>query len=488
MPTSIRASVTCLLAATACWSGVRPAWSAPGDPSISAVRQSTDISPGVVLPNGSGPLPSATSTSGVGPAAASGAELAKVGVYFNLFDVAQYQAVTAGGIDHGSFFTNWAVLETDLDLARLLDISGGAIHFAANDVAGQGRAYQFTGAYWSTLNNWALRDGMQLRELTWDQHLLDDRLLLLAGRFNATADSFDRSELYCQFATFLCSTPRMFLVDTAGPTFENSSWMGRVAYHFTKLSYVKVAVFEEEPWLRTNNHNGWPGPDWGLNQSAGALIPFEFGYKSSFRKDRYPREYVIGGTYDSIAYADPLYNTAQQAKVTHGGAPQMHSGRSTIYLQAQQMIWRPTFAADRGMILFGAANLLTSGYGVMRDSYTVGIFDWGPFRQRTEDLVAVACEVNLFNHRTVAASDLLAAKSGVPSNMSGNETELEAIYGAHLARGVTLSPYIEYVWHPDQLTSLPLRRDLDHAVQVGAMLRVSLNEMLGLPTLARVQY
>lgn len=413
---------------------------------------------------------------------------ANSGFYVNLFDVSELSAVTAGGLQHDPIFGNWAYLGADLDLQRMVEIGGATIHFVANEVAGQGRQALLTGSTWATLNNWASRDGMELRELTWDQHFLNDRLLLLAGRFNPTSDGFEGSPFFCQFATFMCATPRMFLADASAPTFQASTWMARFVYRLSGPLYVKAAVFEEEPFLAANNHGGWPGPDWGLNQSQGEMIPWEIGYNSEYTSDPYPRKYVLGGTYDSIDYADYYYNT-EGRPLADGGKAQMHSGRSTIYLQGQQLVWKPAGATGiNGLNIWATANYLTSGYGVMRASYTAGLFDYGPLPGRPLDTLGISMEENQFNHRVVEGADLRAAVHHDPASMSGNETMMEVVYGLHVYSGITFSPYLEYVWHPDQLGLTLPKPGLETAVQVGFMLRLNFNQMLGMPLLGRLQH
>ena len=480
---------------------------AKADPSQGSASGSPPVSPNTAgpkdtpatMPGQNAPLVAAPTQTGitqaVNPGPPPGNAIARFmdkasqdGIYVNLFDVSQLQEVTAGGLQHQVFLTNWAYLGLDLDLQRIAGVSGATIHIVGNDVAGQGRQASFTGSTWATLNNWAARGGMELREFTWDQHFFDDRLLLLAGRFNATSDGFEGSPFFCQFATFMCATPRMFLADTSGPTFQVSTWMARAAFRLDGPLYVKAAVIEEEPSLTINNHGGWPGPDWGLDRSKGTFVPWEFGYNTEYTKDLYPTKLVLGGTYDSIHYADYEYNKAGQLLATHGGVAQMHSGRSTIYLQGQQLVWRPSMTGQSGLNVFATANYLTSGYGVMRASYTAGLFDYGPFSARPLDTIGLAFEDNQFNHREVEAANQRAQAHHDPATQSGNELMSEIIYGVHCTSGVTFSPYAEFIWHPDQLGLATPKPGLSHAVQIGFMLRVNLNQAIGMPLLARLQH
>ena len=419
---------------------------------------------------------------------AVGRTLQDHGVYINLLNVSTYSAVTAGGINHGTFFSDWAILGVDFDLTRLLNIRGAAIHFQTNDVSGQGRENEFTGSTYASLSTFSVHDGLELRELTWNQQLFKDRVVLIAGRYNVTGVGFDVTEFNCRFATFLCSTPRGFIADAPGPSVQSSSWMTSILYRPAESFYMKTGVFEEEPFLRFNNHGSWPGPDWGLNYSQGALIPTEIGYKTSFRDDPYPRTYSLGATYDTMKYADAFYNVQQRPLVTAHGTAQLHSGRSTVYAQALQTIWRPTLSQDRGLVVFTFLNFRTTGYGVIQNNYTFGFFDYGPFAARPKDTVAFAVEPVLFDGRTVEEENAVAASRRIPTEASRSETLMELNYGVHIHRGVDFTPYFEYIFHPDQIGLASLRTNLNHAVQVGFKLRVDYNQLLGLPVLLRTRY
>ena len=67
-----------------------------------------------------------------------------------------------------------------------------------------------------------------------------------------------------------------------------------------------------------------------------------------------------------------------------------HIGRSGVYLQAQQMVYRPDPKSDRGLTLFAAANWTTSGETAIANDVVVGLFDNGPFASRPNDYVGVA--------------------------------------------------------------------------------------------------
>lgn len=421
------------------------------------------------------------------PVLSAGKYLSQNGIYITGWNVSEYSGVPAGGIKHGSFFNNFAGVGLDLDMQRLAHIPGAKIHFLADDVAGQGRAGGNTGSSWGFVSYYGNHIGFQVREFTWDQALFNNRLFILAGRSMPKGGEFDGSELYCMFPSFLCSVPTTFTVNGSMPSFVTSSWGARFLYKPTAKTYIKTGIWEAEPWLKTRTHNGWPGPDWGFDKAQGEYIPTEAGYRTNFTNDLYPRAYDLGFVYDTANYSDPLYNNHGQSRPLYGGTPMNRRGRTQLYLQAQQMIWKPDKHGTRGLILFGAANLMTSGNAAIRDGFVAGLFDWGPFASRPRDYFGLVGQSFIWDHRFIEGMNDTLTAHGHQARWAKQETMVEVNYGLNIAPGVICAPYFEYIWNPDQLGRRTILPNLNTAVQAGVMLNVQFSPAFGLPTLHRTR-
>ena len=464
---------------------------APTQPTVPRFVPSTNGVGGAVAPNGKGAHSTATQpylfSLHYKPIEDAGKFLANQGVYFTGFNVGQYNGYAGGGYKKGSAYTNWALFGVNLDMNRIAGVKGAQMHIILNDVAGQGRSWDYSASDWSWLSTWGSHDGVMVREMTWDQELFNKHLYILAGRANPKGGEFEGSELYCMFATFLCSSPTTLTIDGSSPSFTSATWAARILVKPTASTYIKGGVYEVEPWLKQSNHNGWPGEDWGFGKSTGAFIPVEAGYHTDFTTDKYPRSYALGFTYDTSPYDDPLYNTQHQIYATAGGTPLEKRGRSTIYLQAQQMIWKPDANGTRGLIAFGAANFLTSGDGTAKDGFVGGLFDWGPFSSRPSDYAGVVVQSFLWNHKVTRSMNASLQSQGYNSKWPDSETMLEALYGFNLAPGVSLSPYFEYIWNPDQLAAAAPRPHITHAIQAGLTFTFELNPGLNIADLHRIR-
>lgn len=118
-----------------------------------------------------------------------GKKLSDYGVYFNGWNISQLNANVGGGYKTGSAYTNWALVGLNLDMRRIAGIPGAQIHFIIDDVAGQGRSWEYNASDWSWINTWGNHDGLQVREFTWDQELFNKHLFILAGRSNPKVEN-----------------------------------------------------------------------------------------------------------------------------------------------------------------------------------------------------------------------------------------------------------------------------------------------------------
>jgi porin len=411
-----------------------------------------------------------------------GRALADHGIYIVGKNLSEGLANVSGGLNRGAFYEGTTFLGFDLDMERIAGIPGGAVHFLVDDLQGQ-PFFAYSGSAW--LNNRVFAgDGpaFRLNELSYDQNLFNNRLNLRLGRIPAYTQ-FDGSELYCTFITSLCRTPAAYTFNRGYPPYLASSWAAIAQIRIAGPFYSNIGVYEDEPIMATTNHGGWPGPDWGLNYANGATIPAQFGYRTTVENDQYPRAFAVGGFYDTGTYADPLLNVDGQNRVLFGGASKTDIGKSQIYVEAQQMVYRPD-ASDRGLTLFGGANWTTSGQPDVERFIFGGAYYKGPFARRPNDTFGVAVSVLDINPRVAERINTQLAQT-TGGQISRTEISYQVNYGFALAPGVRIKPFFEFISHPDQANANPPRSNVTHAIFIGALFEVDVANMFGLPVLHR---
>jgi porin len=160
----------------------------------------------------------------------------------------------------------------------------------------------------------------------------------------------------------------------------------------------------------------------------------------------------------------------------------MDYGSSEVYIQAQQMVYRPD-TSDRGLTLFGGANWATSGQPNIERMVFAGAYYKGAFAPRPNDTLGVAVSLVEVNPRiTERVNSILAKSTG--GQASRSEISYEVYYGIAVAPGMSLKPYFGFMAHPDQAnTSTPSGNT--HAIYGGVLFEVDFAHLFGLPTLSR---
>lgn len=383
-----------------------------------------------------------------------------------------------GGNENAVGYNGDAFLGTDLDLNKILGITGAALHFYVDDRQG-GWFAKYTGSHYTQPQIFGPNADFRLEEFSWDQSLFNDHLRFLVGRINPTTD-FDFSPIYCNFiSTSVCPNAGPLIFDTAAGAAPVSEWGGRITLKPSTPTYFRIGAYEDDAY--NNPGNGFA---WGTAHATGEMIPAQVGYETNFDNDAFPRAYDVGAYYDNNTYNDPLYNLAGLSQAVYGGAPLHDPNRTAAWIQTQQMIYRTDTTSHRGLTVFSNFMWETSGVAPIRGYYMAGLEDIGPIAARPHDMVNLAATLYSLNGRYQEA---LAQQIGGAGHTPNTEEMFELNYGALVAPGINFQPYIQYLINPDQagVNYTPTRDRLPNSVVTGVQLTVSLNDAFGLPAFVR---
>jgi porin len=387
------------------------------------------------------------------------------GVYQNFFGF-------IGGRKTGTEAQGEYTLGADLDLKQMFGIPGAAIHISTDERSGENPS-RFTGAGIVSTANYGPTASYRLGELSWDQDLFNDHVRILVGRIADNID-FAGSELYCRFLFSTCGQVNAWYFNNANPSYPVANWGGRVTLKPSLTTYFRIGAYQETSVEGARNHAGWPGESWDFGHNIGVFIPVEIGYKTGFDQSPFPHGFDIGGYYDSSKFT-PFNSAPGKTK----------EGRSAIYFQGQQMIFRPNPSAQRGLTVFGEALLDTSSNGPVAEEF-VGGFSWvGPFFGRPADQLNISANYWNFNRNVALASQKLSG-----FRMARSEWLLELNYAYQLAPGIAIQPVAAYVINPDSGLAaanllMPNGRPSKNAWILGAQLSIGFNGAFGLPAFTR---
>lgn len=369
------------------------------------------------------------------------------GISFSLQYTGQAAANPFGGIRQDDAFAGQLYFGTDLDLEKLANLAGGSVHLAITNRHGDSLSQKAIGNNTSVQEIYGGGQTTRLTKLSYQQKLFDDRLNVEVGRLVANTD-FLSNDLYCHFQTnSACGNPT-FVFKTSNFTYwPVSSWGGHAKAWATDKIFVHAGVYEVNPdRVLPGNH----GLKWSTKGATGVVIPVELGYSTAFANDDMPRNYGIGGWYDTSDYADPLSDVAGGASVVSGLPALTRSGRSGVYARFDQMVWRPDAQSKRGLTLFGVAMAGTSGKLAESRFFELGALWRGPLATRPDDTIGVVVNVQRLSDRALKAIDLAQASIGNARHIPANQVMMELNYGFQPTPGLTVTPNLQYIVNPDQ--------------------------------------
>lgn len=412
---------------------------------------------------------------------ALGQDLANYGIYLNGRTLQQAVDLTSGGLKRGTSYEGFNLFGIDLDMNRIAGIKGGSFHFLFNDLAGL-PPQQYSGSFLLWNRAWAYSAAPRLNEFSYEQSFLDHRLDIRVGRLPVGTE-FDFSSVYCEFIWGICATPTAYTVVRGYPAYLASSTAGVAKVDLTHHVYFNVGAYEDEPWMAQVGHLGYPGEDWSPDKIRGVTIPMQLGYKTTFANDPYPRSFDIGGLIDTGDYSDPLKNTLGLNRAAYGGSAMLDHGKSGIWVQAEQTVFRPDPDNFRALDIFAGANFTTGGYTTVDHAFFAGFSYHGPFAVRPNDSLNFLGNAIALGKSYLTYADTSLAMRGYNDPLGSTEASVEINYDFALAPGMVVKPSFAYLWNPEQSNlSVPTPGDR-HAIWVGLAFSALLNESLGLPRL-----
>lgn len=412
--------------------------------------------------------------------------LKSYGIYLNGGSETNLFGWISGGRKTGVNMQGENTLGADFDMNHIAGIPGAAVHISVDERWGQNPG-GFAGMANLTTANYGPQDNVRLGELSWDQDLANDHIRILVGRIADNID-FNTSEITCRFLFDICGNySSMWYLTNNNPSYPVATWGGRMTVKPTLETYLRFGAYQETTaaaGLNTFSQSF----DFGHN--TGVFIPVEMGYKTNGDQSPFPTGAYIGGWYDSSRYTDAFGHSFQ--------------GRSAIYGEFQQMIYRPDPKGDRGLTLFGEAMIGTSDLGPISNNFTGG-FSWvGPMASRPGDQLNLGFTYegmnrsyqHAFQRGCIADSAYYPGVTGLArsyacSPYASSNWIVELNYNYKLAPGISIIPAVAYFINPNPGDTFPgssippTTTHFKNAWMVGAQLAIGLNGAFGLPAFVR---
>ncbi len=367
--------------------------------------------------------------------------LALEGITLRGHYIAEFAANPVGGLAQGAAYAHQVDAGADLDLGRLVGLSGGGLHVTFTERTGYSLSQSFIGNIISVQEIFGSGQNVRLAELAYTQSLLDGRLESRVGWIHAS-DDFSTSPLYCYFQNNGLCGQIATVINSGFTIFPTGSWGGRVKAKPVGDVYVQAGVYEVNPTLSLAAN----GFKLGTSGATGVVLPVELGWQPEVGPAGLPGRYRVGGYYDT--------SEAPYLGSPVGGPPSTVVGRWGFWVQGDQMLHRPSPESPRSLWAFAVFGYAAPATALLQTYWQVGLVKKGTFAGRDRDSIGLAVNSSWISSAQVAAQ--YQANALVPGStaVQSSETTIELNYRLQPAPYVSLMPNVQYVIQPNGLSSI----------------------------------
>jgi porin len=365
-----------------------------------------------------------------------------MGIGLRAHYISESAANPVGGLRQGSAYAHQVDAGFDLDLGKLVGLSGGKIHATFTERAGQSLAAQSIGNIISVQEIFGSGENIRLAELAYVQSLFEERLKAKLGWIHAS-DDFATSPIYCSFQNNAFCGQIGIVINSGFSIFPTGSWGSVLKANVRDDFYVQAGVYEVNPTLSLAAN----GFKLGTSGATGVITPGEIGWQPKFGPAALPAHIRLGGYYDT---SDAPY---QGSPI--GGPQSTMRGRWGFYVQADQMLHRTTPGSDQGLTAFAVMAYGGPDTAMLQSYWQLGLLQKGTFADRPQDTIGLAVNQVRISSQLVAAQNLANAQISGSVAVQSAETVIELNYRAQLTPWSTVMPNIQYVMQPNAVTTIP---------------------------------
>ncbi len=376
-------------------------------------------------------------------------------------------ATLDGGKNSGTAYAGQLMFGADVNLEAAFGWQGATIKAYGINRHGTNLAASSTGNSTSVQEIYG-GQGTRLANLTLEQKLFDDRLVLEAGRSVANIH-FLGSEL-CQYfqGNSACGNPTYVFRTSNFTWWPVSSWMADATTWLTPDVYLRVGAYQVDP---SQAEDGQHGLKWSTHQATGWIVPYTIGWRSP-ASARLRARYELGGWQDNSTYRDPLRDINGMPAVLSGQDYANRHGRSGAFARFEQQLTGD--GSGRGLTVFGAVLKGTSGQLIEDHFLQAGLVQKGTFARRPQDSIAFVVTQQKYSGIALENLRLARAAAGGSGTPHGSQVMMELSYGIQLTPQLRIAPNMHYIVHPDQFNEPARQRDLPDALIAGLRIDWSL--------------
>ncbi len=395
------------------------------------------------------------------------------GVTFHINYLGAFADNPSGGATQSGAFAYQLSGGADFDLGKLVGIQGGTIHVNLSERSGYNLGNTINDSI-SPVPTYGGGQTYHLNILTYEQKLFDGVLVLTGGR-SSLGDDAAVDPIYTDFQTnAIHSTPKILVYDTNETSSQVPVWMGHAVISPTKNTYIFAGIYDANPTEALAAHHGI---DFSIDKSVGAQGLLELDYQTSFDDDAHPRRYDVGFVLDRSPYTYEIYNSATRKL---GSADAF--GRTLIYFQGKQMVYRPDMTSRRGLTLFGMIGIGPDAHQSADYSINAGAIYQGVFSSRPFDRLGILVADTHYRNNYIDTYYQYRLNVLHGTQRPANDMVISEInYDFLVTHWLDVMPNFQYIANPDGLAVAPFpTRNIPDAFVVGLQFQVNIAKFLGL--------
>ena len=271
-------------------------------------------------------------------------KLRNAGILLRAHFLTESAANPVGGETQAARYTQQADFGADIDLGRLMDLSGGKIEITFTDRAGRSLSADAIGNQFAVQELYGAGPNFHLAELNYQQELLGNMITVGFG-WSPVGDDFATIPVLCVFQNvLLCGHANAVAVNSGAQNFPVGEWGAHITVRPVQQCYAATGIYRVNP--DAGNRNS--GFDLGF-RGTGIFIPVEFGWLPGQSGGRLPGTYKLGAYYNSSPTPNVLTDINGSSAGFTGAPFATNNGRWGVYAMADQTIYRPQATADRGL-------------------------------------------------------------------------------------------------------------------------------------------
>jgi porin len=375
-----------------------------------------------------------------------------------------------GGVAQGVRYAQEINFGATFDMAKLAGIDGGQFQVLLTDRAGRSLSRDKIGNILTVQEIFGSGETLRLTALYYDQRAFSGALDVAVGRLNtendfAASPFYWGTSLYCNFqSNGICGTPIGMPLNSGYVAYPVASWGSRVKVTPSDAFDFETGAYEVNPSLFDESRSF----SFGTSGATGVFVPVQANFHVG-RQSGYTGNYALGAYYDTSSVADITTALSRAGPILAGfsaGSTISHTGRYGFYALFDQLVWRDpgshdAGSGDRGIAVFGGIQIGDRNSATLRPYSELAVVRHGTFAGRDQDSIAFGIADAEFNGRL---SNAESALPGTPRQ--SRELAIELNYGAQVAGWMNVMPGLQYIIHPDGVTSVPNAVVLDLRVSV----------------------